>query len=99
MPVCYSSHQAHGLTKKPLTLTCEPFQRLLLVSAHLDARTGLWVCGSLTFLLPGRTLRDIYGPLFFCLHVSQPPSQTVPLSKSELEFSTLKTWKPREKDI
>lgn len=77
MPVCYSSHQAHGLTqKKTLTLTCEPFQRLLLVSAHLDARVGsAW---GLTFPLPGRTLRDIYGPLFFCLHVSQPPSQTVP---------------------
>lgn len=97
MPVCYSSHQAHGLTKKTLTLMCEPFQRLLLVSAHLDARVGsVW---GLTFPLPGRTLRDIYGPLFFCLHVSQPPSQTVPLSKSELKFSTLKTWKRREKDI
>lgn len=52
----------------------------------------------LTFPLPGRTLRHIYGPLFFfCLHVSQPPSQTVPLSKSELKFSTLKTWKQEKR--
>lgn len=54
MPVCYSSHQAHGLIKKKKTLTlmCEPFQRLLLVSAHLDARMGLWVLRELDLSPP-----------------------------------------------
>lgn len=84
-------------SQQTLMLMWEPFQKLFLVSAHLDARVGsAW---GLTFALTGGTLRDIYGPLLFCLHASQPPSQTVLLSKSGLKFSTLKTWKPREKDI
>lgn len=80
MPVCYSSHQAHELTKKkPLTLTCEPFQGLLLVSAHLDARMGsAW---DLTFPLPGRTLRDIYGPLFSASMFPSPHHKLYPYLK------------------